>query len=481
MSDTQTEVSSTGQSDTRVLDAKLVLSIIAAGIMSFAGVVVETSMNVTFPTLMSEFGVATSTVQWITTGYLLVLAAVIPTSSYLKRRFKLKTLFVTAALLFILGTALCATASVFTMLLIGRLIQGVGTGVALPLMFNIVLDQVPYNRLGLMMGVASLITAVAPAIGPSVGGLIVTYLGWRMIFVFLLILLVIGLIIGIISIRQTTPIEKARFSWLEWILLVIGFACFIFALSSASTAGWGSIQVIGLFIVAVIAIVLFGLRSRRSDHPLIHIRMFRYAPFTLSVLTLVLIQMICLGNSYLIPNYSQIVLDLNAFLAGCMLLPGCVIGAILAPISGRIFDRLGAKLPILFGCSCAIISCILFNIFTAVLVPVMFIFFNMIFSLAQGTVVGTSMTNGLSHLPEEYKADGNAVNNTMQQLAGAVGTALVTTCVASAQVASPDLAAGTVAGAESAYVILLGAAILAMLCSIGVFVFSRRSRTKIEK
>ena len=179
------------------IDAKLVLSILAAGIMSFSGVVVETAMNVTFPTLMKEFGIGTSTVQWITTGYLLILAVIIPTSSYLKKRFTTKALFVTDISLFIVGTVMAAVTPVFSLLLVGRLIQGVGTGIALPLMFNIVLEQVPEDKLGFMMGLASLITAMAPAVGPSIGGLIVSNFGWRMIFVALLPLLILSLLFGV--------------------------------------------------------------------------------------------------------------------------------------------------------------------------------------------------------------------------------------------------------------------------------------------
>ena len=190
------------------IDAKLVLSILAAGIMSFSGVVVETAMNVTFPTLMKEFGIGTSTVQWITTGYLLILAVIIPASSYLKKRFTTKALFVTAISLFIVGTVMAAVTPVFSLLLVGRLIQGVGTGIALPLMFNIVLEQVPEDKLGFMMGLASLITAMAPAVGPSIGGLIVSNFGWRMIFVALLPLLSLSLLFGVSSIRQVTKTEK---------------------------------------------------------------------------------------------------------------------------------------------------------------------------------------------------------------------------------------------------------------------------------
>lgn len=154
---------------------------LACGIMSFSGVVVETAMNITFPALMSEFGVDTATVQWVTTGYLLMLTAIMPLSSYLKRRFKMKVLFAVAITFFLAGTILCALAPAFAFLIIGRLFQGVGTGVALPLMFNIVIEQAPLDKMGLMMGVATLITATAPAVGPSVGGLIVTCWGWRMI------------------------------------------------------------------------------------------------------------------------------------------------------------------------------------------------------------------------------------------------------------------------------------------------------------
>lgn len=149
-------------SSARVLDARLLLSIIAAGIMSFSGVVVETAMNVTFPTLMHEFNIGTSLVQWITTGYLLVLALIIPTSAYLKRRFSTRSLFTAAISSFLAGTLLAAWSPYFNVLLIGRLLQGIGTGIALPMMFNIILEQVPGERLGFMIGIASLITAMAP-------------------------------------------------------------------------------------------------------------------------------------------------------------------------------------------------------------------------------------------------------------------------------------------------------------------------------
>ncbi|MCH3943760.1 MAG: MFS transporter [Atopobiaceae bacterium] len=276
----------------RRLDARLVMSVAATGLMSFSGVVIETAMNVTFPTLMAEFSVGTSTVQWMTTGYLLVLACVIPLSSFLKRRFPTKALFVCAMALFLTGVVVCALAPSFDVLLAGRLVQGVGTGVALPLMFNIVLEQSPLDRMGSMMGVASLITAAAPAVG-------------------------------------------------------------------------------------------------------------------------------------------------------------------------RILDRFGARPPILLGNALIVCAAFLFAIVGASLSTPWFLGIYLVFGLGQGLSVGNMMTNGLSRLGPELTPDGNAAINTLQQLAGAVGTALAAGMVSAGQAASVrDVALGTAGGTCGALWVLLGSACL---------------------
>ena len=161
----------------RRLDARLVVSVAAVGIMSFAGVVVETALNIAFPALTKEFGVTTAVVQWVTTAYLLVLSAIMPISSFLNRRFRNKPLFLAAMAVFVAGTAVCAAAPHFILLVVARILQGIGAGIALPLMFNIVLQQAPVGKLGVMMGFATLIIAIAPAVGPSFGGFLVEAYG----------------------------------------------------------------------------------------------------------------------------------------------------------------------------------------------------------------------------------------------------------------------------------------------------------------
>ena len=211
----------------RRADLRFFLSIIAAGLLSFTGVVIETAMNITFPTLMQEFAISTSTVQWITTGYLLILAIVIPTSSYLKQRFAMKRLFLAANLLFLTGTLLDATSASFAQLLFGRLLQGAGTGIALPLMFLIVMEQAPLDKMGLMMGAAMLVCALAPAVGPSVGGYIVSTFGWRMIFIALLPVLLFSLAAGTYAIRQSSDYGPRPFDSRGLILLGAAFTAFL--------------------------------------------------------------------------------------------------------------------------------------------------------------------------------------------------------------------------------------------------------------
>lgn len=453
------------------MDGRLVASVVAAGIMSFSGVVVETAMNVTFPTLMGEFGVDTATVQWITTGYLLVLSLIIPLSSHLKRRFPLKTLFVGAACAFLTGTLMAALSPSFAVLLAGRLVQGIGTGIALPLMFNIILEQVPKQNLGTMMGVGNLITAVAPAVGPSFGGFLVSSVSWRAVFWVLVPVIVIALVMGAVCIRQSSELEKARFDGKGMALIAVGFAAFIFAGSNASSAGWLAPQVLGLFGLTIVCISVFCIHSLHAEAPLLRVRVFGNPVFALSVACIVLTQLTTLGLGFLIPNMAQLSLKADAFTAGCLLVPGCVLGAVLSPIGGKILDRAGAKPPIVFGNLCILAAAVLFAAFGTHLTLSLIVAFYLLYTLGQGVYFGNTMTNGLAHLSPELAADGNAVTNTLQQLAGAVGTTFVSTIVATAQAGASDLATATAIGTASAFMLTAAFCIASTIC-VGIIFFA---------
>ncbi len=446
---------------------QLIGKIFATGIMSFCGVVSETAMNVTFPTLMKEFDINTDSVQWVTTGYLLILSLTITLSPYLKHNYSQRTLFLTAITCFIFATTLCWLSPAFWTLIVGRMLQGVGSGIALPLMFNIILAEAPKEKLGMFMGVGSLITAMAPAVGPVLGGFIVDQWGWREIFLVLLCLLIPALVLGAWLIKDSEPEGHLRLHIFDYVLLVIAYSSFIFATTSAARAGWLSWRVIPLFILSFISILFYAYKSGKEQAPLLQFKAVLHQKFLFGLLSILAVQFATLAMGYIIPNYSQIVNHTSAFLAGGLLVPGCLVGAVLAVYAGVIYDRLGPCRPILTGNTLLVMSLLLFSLFGRGLTTPIFFGFYIIYTLGQGLCVGNTMTYCLSQLPPGLSADGNALINSLQQLSGAAGTAVATTIVSSRQSADPlNFAAATGTGTVRTLWVLLVILILAAFCAV---------------
>ena len=460
------------------MNSKTLRAVTATGILSFAGIVVETAMNVAFPTLMRDFHVSTSAVQWLTTGYLLVLALVIPTSSFLKRSFKTKSLFIISNLFFILGTVAAMLAPSFAIILLGRLIQGIGTGIALPLMFNIIVEQVPISKTGTVMGFANLIIAIAPAVGPTMGGFIVKMFGWRVIFLVLLPLLVISLILGITSITQKSAIEHLKFDFISWIILAIAFSSLVFATNQASISGWLDWRVIVLLLVSVIAVIGFYKYSKKPHHPLIRINVLLNWRFDLSTIALMISQFSILGTSFLLPNFAQLSLHQNAFVAGLLLLPGTTLGIFLSLLGGKMYDVLGARKPIMLGFSLYAVATLLFSIFMPKMTIWMIIIFFAIAIMGQAFSSGNTMTSGLHQVEDQFSTDANAVLNTVQQLAGALGTSIVATIVAEHQSTVHQIAFGTMTGVRTAFCLLF---ILQLIALLFTFLVTQKAAKKNKR
>lgn len=410
----------------RKLDAKLICSIFAAGLMSFSGVLIETAGNVTFPVLMNDFHVNMATVQWMTTGYLLVASIIMPLSAYLKRNFSSRKLFVTAAVLFICGLLIDAVANQFIFLVLGRVIQGAGAGIAIPLMFNIILERTPLDKIGLLMGIGTMITAVAPALGPTFGGLVVNTLGWRYIFIFIIPVMIISLIMGLTSITgETGQVKHTKLDVVGFISIALTFIGLIFAFSNLSTILQKPLMFISPLVIGVISLVVFIKHSLNTSNPLINIRVFKKAKFTQGIAAYFIFQVNTLGLSFILPNYVQIVNHSTAMTAGLLLLTGGLVGAIMSPISGRLLDNYGAQKPIMTGAVFEIIGGLLYCIFASSLTSGKIILFYAITMLGIGLVMGDTMTASIGQLAESENTDGNGLFNMAQQFAGAVGTAII--------------------------------------------------------
>ncbi|MBA1433820.1 MFS transporter [Bombilactobacillus bombi] len=434
---------------------KIIAAIIAAGLMSFCGVIVETAMNITFPTLMKEFNVNTSTVQWMTTGCLLVVAIVVPLSAILKKNFSNKMLFFAANILFMLGVIIDAYTPNFALLLIGRMVQGVGTGLALPLMFNIILEQIPARKIGLMMGIGSLITAIAPAIGPTYGGLIVNSLGWRYIFILLLPILIISLILGSYSIKQVNTIKRTPLDILSLFSIIILFSGLIIGFSNLGSQKLISFEVLGAWMIGLCGLILLIYRNRIAT-PILNLDVLKNLKFSGHAVSYFFFQLCSLGISFILPNYIQLVNHESATIAGLIVLPGATLGAILAPFSGQILDKFGARKPILMGTCLAFISLLLFTIFSRHLSSYLILVIYLLYMAGCGFAFGNIMTNGLQNLSVDQQADGNAILTTLQQFAGATGTSIVAAVIAQSQTQGHvNIASATAKGSYHAFIILL--------------------------
>ncbi|MDE7050828.1 MAG: MFS transporter [Lactobacillus sp.] len=431
-------------------------AIFATGILSFSGVIIETSMNIAFPTLMKEFNLTTNTVQWLTSIYLLTISIIVPLSANLKTRFKTKSLFIIANLLYLSGLIIGACAPNFEFLLLGRIVEGLGTGIALPLMFNIIMEQVPKSRVGVMMGVGNMITGIAPALGPTFGGLVVTHLGWRWIFYIMIPFILISLVLGIVGIKQKSELREVKFDLLSIVLIAVFFIGMILGFSNLSTGNYLALDCLGAILIALISLGLLIYRSRKINDPILDLSLFKNKFFAAHAVGFFLIQIISLGNAFLLPNYIQLINGNSALIAGLVVLPAGFAGAFLAPFGGSLLDRYGARRPILIGSSFMLLELLIFTIFTSRLSNLLILFVYIFYMGGMGMMMGCVMTDALDNLEKSEVTQGNAILNTLQEFAGAVGTSTTAAFVAFAQRnAGSKGAIPTAHGTHLAYIFLL--------------------------
>lgn len=459
---------------------KLIGAIVAVGSLAFIGILTETVMTVLFPQLMREFNVDTATVQWITTIYLLAVAATMPLSSFIKRRFRNKTIFVAAVVLAVLGSLIMIVAQAFPLILAARVIQGIGSGMATPLMMNIILEQSPRSKVGRLMGVGSLVITVAPAIGPTVGGAVTSVLPWRAIFVIVIpIILLISLPVGLKCIQQKHPTEDAVLNPLQFVAIVLALCGLIMFLNQAGVAVGAAVSGGEMTMPALVAVVslvvgvgsllFFGWSSRRSFSPLIRLGFLRNRIVLLHLLPYAILPMVGIGFGYVITNLAQLSLGTDAFVAGALVLPGALIGAFCAPIGGMLYDKFGPTRPILTALSVATIATVLLLVCSMHLTPALLAGLYFIFGLSYALEFSNIMTSALREVLPAFTPDGNAVFQTSMQFGGAAGTALFSTILSVAQAGvgkegSPEFAHATAVGGAWTFAVMTAICALSVVC-----------------
>ncbi|PZE55106.1 MFS transporter [Curtobacterium sp. MCPF17_001] len=443
-------------------------------VSAFVVILNETIMGVALPRLMDDLGISAATGQWLTTGFLLTMAVVIPITGFLLQRFNTRPVFVWAMSLFSAGTLIALLAPGFTMLLIGRIVQASGTAIMMPLLMTTVLTLIEPAHRGRVMGNISIVISVAPAIGPTISGLILNAFSWRWLFGFVLPIALAALVLGMLKVRNVSTPRKSAIDVFSVVLSAFAFGGIVYGLSSIGEAGdTGYGLPIGSLVVGFVALAVFIVRQtrlQRRDAALLDLRTFSTKGFTIPIVAMAISFMAMFGTLILLPIYLERVLGLEVLQVGLLLLPGGLLMGLLSPIVGRIYDRHGPRMLLIPGS--VIISAVLWALSTVTAdTSVTFVLVaHIVLSLGLALTFTPLFTAALGGLPPRLYSHGSAVLGTAQQLAGAAGTALFVTLltlgataaatngdVAGAATAAEATARATASGVHSAF--LVGAVI----------------------
>lgn len=394
-------------------------------VAGFVGLFSETALNIALGQLSQIFDVNATTVQWLATGYFLTLGILVPVTGILMQKFTTRQMFFTSVLLSILGTVVAAVAPVFSLLLTGRIIQAAGLAIALPLTQNVIFTIFPPNKRGAAMGVMGLVMLAGPALGPTLAGLILDTLSWHWIFWFTIPFLLFSLIFGIVYLPNVNEIRKVSIDAISIVLSTIGFGGVVYGVSVAGDFGWTSTIVLGSIIVGVIALIMFVIRQMKMKNPMLNLRAFKYPLFVLGVIMNFITFFNMLSMLVILPMYMQMSLLIAAFVTGLILLPGSLLNCLLAPIIGGFFDKYGPKAVITPGTILVVIGYILYAQFGTDTALWLIVVTHMIMMIGIGAVLASVQTNTLNSLPRKYYPDGIALTQTLQQVAGAIGIAVM--------------------------------------------------------
>ena len=432
MADTTTQKTRKARAAGQRPAGKTVAALLIVAVVSFLGILTETSMSVSFPDLSREFGVALSTVQWLTSGYLLVISIIMVASSFLNSRFTARQMFRFGAIAFIVGSILCIVAPNFTVLLIGRLLSAFAAGLNTPLMFNLVTELMPVSQRGYWMGVVGLVVALAPGLGPTFGGLVADRLGWRTVFWIVAALMLVTLIVGWKPVGRYHEVTHPSFDWVRFIVISLAFTSFLVGFNQLSTGLSSPIFWSGMVVTAIL-IVAFVWLSRHSTRTLFDVNVFRNQRFTLALIAYLLLQALNIGLSVTVPSYAQIVDGLSVLTAGLILLPGSLIPSLFNPWFGHLYDVHGPK-PVLLVSSCFIlIGTLGLSVFGHGLSLWMLIAFYLTLQIGFRAAFNNTLTYGISVAAPQRHADATAVLQAAQQYAGSIGTTVLSTIMALSQ------------------------------------------------
>jgi EmrB/QacA subfamily drug resistance transporter len=401
---------------------------------TFMAILDSSIVNVALPKMMVIFNASTDDIEWIMTAYMLTLGVIMPISGYLGDTFGYKRMYMVALALFVIGSALCGMSMGVDTMIAARVIQALGGGVMQPLGMALIYLSFPRSKIGMVLGFWGIAAMAAPAIGPTLGGYLVQYANWRLIFY-------INLPIGLVNlflagmIMQETPLLKGKhFDFLGMTTCSIGLFCILLALSDGNTYGWTSPFIVGLFLVSLLSLTIFVINELRHPEPILDLRILQNFTFSLTVILSAILAIGMFAVIFLFPILLQSVLGQTAMKTGLIMFPAALAAGIMMPISGRLFDKYGARNIVLFGLALIIWTTYTmkdFNAFTPFATMTMWL-------TIRGAGLGLAMmpvtAAGMNVIPPQLVGRASALSNVIRQVSASFGIAMFTTLMQNRQV-----------------------------------------------
>jgi DHA2 family lincomycin resistance protein-like MFS transporter len=395
--------------------------LLAAGFLSLFN---ETILNVALPKLMVEMQISATTVQWLTTGYILIVTILVPVTAFLINTFTTKQLFLSAMLLFLIGIVLATLSASFSALLISRMIQATGTAMLIPIMINTALSINPPEKHGSVMGLCSSTFLLGPALGPIASGILLQFFHWHSLFIILIPLVLICMIMGSIYLENTSVITKPKIDYLSILLSTIGFGGIVYGISTIGEPSVNKLNIAIILAVGLIALILFAKRQLSLKQPMLELRAFKYPLFTVGVLLIIILQMVQFSMNIVLPMLLQNGFKLSSLMSALVLLPAILLNGFMTPVSGKIYDKFGGKVLIPAG---LLIMCIFIGLLSRISASTPIITITILYcfvGIGIAMTMSPSQTTSISQLAMKNKADGVAITNTSIQLGAAIGAPL---------------------------------------------------------
>ncbi|MEW9677400.1 MDR family MFS transporter [Lentibacillus sp. L22] len=393
---------------------------------SFLSVLTQFLLITAFPKIMKEFAVNSTEVQWLTTSFMLTVAILIPITAYFIDKFQTRTLMMSAMSLFLIGTVVGLFAPSFPVLIAGRIIQGMGSGVMIPLMQTVLFLLYPKEKRGFAMGLAGMVINVAPAVGPPISGILIKYFEWRALFYLTLPIAACILILIFLFMRNVTEQRKTEIDSLSIIFSTVGFGGMLYGFNKLQEGGWNDPATIGSMLAGALALGLFAVRQLRLQMPILELRVLKVPVFTLVTFISILSFSLLVSTETMLPMYVQNAQGFSAYHGGLIVMPGALTLAVMSLFAGRLFDKYGGKIIAIIGFVLLCLSSLGFHFMLDIDTPFMMTMVLFMVSMAGVALINMPiMTSGINALPDTLIPHGTAVINTARQFGGSLGLTFI--------------------------------------------------------